>query len=406
VANVKVVLVWAAIAGIAVRLMFGLSYWVDKPLTRDEREYLSLARNLAAGRGFTYDAAIRDSPIEPFGRAPGYPFWLALTGAASDANTVPASVKIVQSLLGGVAIVLMGIIAGRIAGAGAAKAAAVLAALYPPLVWISAYALSEALLWPLALCGAWLFDQSLSQRGRRALWLAAAAGLVLGAAVLVRPATSIALLLGGAWLIWRRRPALLAAAALGAALVIGPWSVRNIDHYGRFVLVATEGGVTFWTGNNALAMGEGDLAANPGMKAAKQSLMAAHPGLTEESMEPVYYREAFRWMASHPFDWILLEARKVFFLIVPVGPSYLVHSALYFWTSVLSYGLVLPFAAAGLWRGRARLNRAAGFFMLAASAVVVCLVFFPQERFRIPLIDSALVLGAALAVGARREDVS
>ena len=34
----------AAAAGLAVRLAFGLLYWVDKPLTHDEREYLALAQ--------------------------------------------------------------------------------------------------------------------------------------------------------------------------------------------------------------------------------------------------------------------------------------------------------------------------------------------------------------------------
>jgi hypothetical protein len=39
--------------------------------------------------------------------------------------------------------------------------------------------------------------------------------------------------------------------------------------------------------------------------------------------------------------------------------------------------------------------------LLAASAVLVCLVFFPQERFRIPVIDPALIVCAA-CLGARR----
>ena len=71
----------AAVAiGLALRLAFGLLYWVHEPLTRDEREYLSLARSLAAGRGLVYDEAILDSPVQPFGRAPGYPAFLALAG--------------------------------------------------------------------------------------------------------------------------------------------------------------------------------------------------------------------------------------------------------------------------------------------------------------------------------------
>ena len=39
----------AALVGFALRLAFGLVYWTHQPLTRDEREYLSLARSLAAG---------------------------------------------------------------------------------------------------------------------------------------------------------------------------------------------------------------------------------------------------------------------------------------------------------------------------------------------------------------------
>jgi hypothetical protein len=269
---------------------------------------------------------------------------------------------------------------------------------------MAAYALSEAVFWPLALLAAWLFDRSFERGGRRGLWLGLAAGAMLGAAVLVRPATSIALLMGGAWLAWRRRPRLLAAVAIGAVLVIGPWSARNLAHYGRFVLVATEGGVTFWTGNNALARGEGDMAANPDIKRASLALKRSHPELTEESMEPVYYREALQWIRSHPVDWAILEARKLFFLVVPIGPSYRLHSPRYFWASVVSYGLVLPVALVGAWRLRGRFSRTPGLWLLAGSAVAVCLIFFPQDRFRVPLIDSALVVCAAVALGGAREE--
>ena len=79
-------------------------------------------------------------------------------------------------------------------------------------------------------------------------------------------------------------------------------------------------------------------------------------------------------------------------VVVPIGPSYKVHSARYFWASVLSYGLLLPLAAIGAWRLGSRRSRLAGMWILAAAAVATCLVFFPQERFRIPVIDPALIL--------------
>jgi hypothetical protein len=38
---------------------------------------------------------------------------------------------------------------------------------------------------------------------------------------------------------------------------------------------------------------------------------------------------------------------------------------------------------------------------LAAASVLVCLVFFPQERFRIPVIDPVLIVCAAAWLSAR-----
>ena len=37
-----------------------------------------------------------------------------------------------------------------------------------------------------------------------------------------------------------------------------------------------------------------------------------------------------------------------------------------------------------------------GLWLLAGSAIAVCLLFFPQERFRIPVIDPTLIVCAGL----------
>ena len=41
---------------------------------------------------------------------------------------------------------------------------------------------------------------------------------------------------------------------------------------------------------------------------------------------------------------------------------------------------------------------------MAAATVTAGLVFFPQERFRIPVIDPALIVTAALLAGSGRSD--
>ena len=103
------------------------------------------------------DAAAADgrSPtnnVQRFGRAPGYPIFLApLTWLDADLRAgrlpadVPAAVKIVQAMLGAAAILVLAGLVRRVAGDRPAVIAAWIAAVFPPLVWMPAYALSEQL---------------------------------------------------------------------------------------------------------------------------------------------------------------------------------------------------------------------------------------------------------------------
>jgi 4-amino-4-deoxy-L-arabinose transferase-like glycosyltransferase len=391
----------AALAALLLRLAFGFLYWVDRPLTHDEHEYLTLARSLAAGQGFVYDTAVESGTAQRFGRAPGYPLFLAALDAGRPIpSSTPPIVKLVQSFAGAITVWLIGSIALRAAGRRAGVTAASLAAIYPSLVWIPSYALSEALYCLVALGTVILLQRAveatLPSAGAR---LAFAAGALAGVAALIRPGMLVFLPLAMGWLLVRRRPALAAALLLAAALVIAPWTVRNLRAHDRFVLIASEGGVTFWTGNHPVARGEGDLAANPDLKRAELEFRSAHAGLSAEELEPLYYRDAFQWIAEHPADWLTLVAHKAFYTVVPIGPSYAVHSARYRIASVVPYVLILPFAIAGgrrLWR---RPSRPTALFLLAASTMLMCLVFFPQERFRIPVIDPTLIVAAAGLAG-------
>ena len=387
----------AAAIGLAARLAFGLGYWVDEKLNRDEIEYMSLARSLASGHGYVYDEHVKNGPVQPFGRAPGYPVFLALVGGGvpESVDRVPVSVKIAQSIAGAIGVVLIAVAAFRLAGARSAKAAAAIAAIYPPLMWVAGYAYSESIFWPIGLGLALVMGRALDSPPQQMWKRAIVLGLFAGLSILVRAATLLFVPLSALWLIYKRRWITLAGMALGLVVVLTPWTIRNINFYGHFVLVASDGGVTFWTGNNRLATGEGDMAANPHLKLANQALRGQHPHLNEEQMEPVYYKESIGWIREHPGDWLQLMARKVFYLVVPIGPSYTLHSPRYYWASVVSYGALLPLACLGAWRLGSRRARLAGMWILAAAAVATCLVFFPQERFRIPVIDPALILLAS-----------
>jgi hypothetical protein len=387
-----------AAAGVAlvVRVAFGLFYWTGKPLTHDEREYLALAASLATGQGFTYPAAHEPGTSPRFGRAPGYPVFLALFRPPADVDATPAAVKVAQSVLGAIAVLLIAAIARAAAGEAAAAAAAWLSALYPALVWIPAYALSEALYLPLGLALVLVLARA-DRTGR-----AAAAGALAGLAILVRPGTLVFVPLA-AWWLWRRGSLTRAAAFVAlAALAVAPWTLRNVQTYGRVVLVASEGGVTFWTGNHPLARGEGDLAANPEIKRAEIAFRQAHAGLTPEELEPLYYADALRQIGERPGWWLVLLLKKAGYAIVPIGPSYTLHSTRYLLATVAPYAMLVPLASAGFLLLARRGRPPEYLYLLAASVVLTSLIFFPQERFRLPVIDPLVVVGAAAAVGMTR----
>ena len=398
----------AAVLGLILRLAFSFFYWTDKPLTHDEREYLALAHSLSEGRGLTYPDDHEVGTGQQFGRAPGYPAFLSLLAPDPAATSTPAGIKGVQAALGALVVLMIGTLATRAWNPAAGAVAAVIAAAYPPLVWISAYVFSESLYMPIAFGSVLLLAAACerahteqSTRGGGALIIAA--GLLAGGAVLVRPGMLFFLPLVALWFLRRRQWSLALAFCIAALVVVAPWTLRNARTYGRLVPVASEGGVTFWTGNHPMSRGEGDLAANPDLKRAEIAFRAAYPGLTAEELEPIYYRDAVSYILQHPGWWIGLLARKAFYTVVPFGPSYTLHSTRYLLASVIPYLLLAPVAVVGLGR-LLRRSTATPLLLLALSVVMTSLIFFPQERFRIPVLDPTVIVCASgvLASWSRR----
>jgi hypothetical protein len=62
---------------------------------------------------------------------------------------------------------------------------------------------------------------------------------------------------------------------------------------------------------------------------------------------------------------------------------------------VLSYLSVLPFAVLGLAKLRRRGTLPVPLLLMALASILAGVVFFPQERFRIPIVDPTLLVSAA-----------
>jgi 4-amino-4-deoxy-L-arabinose transferase-like glycosyltransferase len=398
----------AVVVGLAARLAFSLGYWHDKPLTHDEQEYLAYAINLAEGRGFTRDlpGAFEGPSVDEFARAPLYPAILAVIMRASGdvatalPSSVPAIVKVAQAFVGTGCVWLAYLFGARLSGPTTGVVAAWLMALWPSQVWMSAYALSEVLYAPLVL-GAALAIGTLADWHRRAvdrglhLSPMLVAGACAGLAALTRSA-ALAFVAVGCVVLWRRVSLRHAAAlALATAIVIAPWTWRNWTVHHRFIPIAADAGVNLWIGNHPLATGEGDMATNTGVKLAQRAFVAAHPGLGPEALDRVFMRDALGWGADAPLRIGRLVLEKAFFAIVPVGPSYRAHSRAYVVASVVPYLAALPLAVTATLAWRQYQRPPAALLTLAVSAWLLMLVFFPHERYRLPVIDPVLIILAS-----------
>jgi hypothetical protein len=382
--NLRGWLLAAVAVAFVARAAFAFLYWQNRPLTIDQTEYLMLAERVAQGNGLTFPPGERRLM-----RSPGYPLFLAATRSIAPGQN---AVKAVQCLLGVLAVLQVAAIGRRLGGEHAAVGAAWFAALYPPLVFEPAYILSEPLYTVLGLSAVLVgWDMLEARTTTRRLGRAALAGLAAGATLLVRPEFALFVGLLGLLLLWRRQ--WVAAIILGAVavVVVAPWPVYNVLEHGRVIFLSSRGGPNFWMGNNALALGDGDVSSNPPMAHEYVTLIQNNPTLTAEDLERLFYRRAGEFIRAHPLQWAALLAKKAFWFVVPFGPSYRSRSGLFFASQAASWLLLLGMGIAA-WPRIRRVRPPPVVLALAAGSVVLtCIIFFPLVRYRVPLLDPVLI---------------
>ncbi len=244
-------------------LGFGLrAYRVVEPLKTpgdDSRAYYALSKALYE-EGSYGGPGFRDSSDW----SPGAPLLYAAafyaTGGAREGTA-----RIVELLLGVAAIVVVFLLAKRIAGRGAGLLAAFGVAVYPPFIHSTGALMSEPpaifTLPAAVLAFLWASNQAAPPR---AAWRFSVPGFLFGLTALIRPeylvvgaafAALAAIRVGRArgW-----RPGFAATAVLVTALLlpIVPWAVRNLVALDRFVPISTGGGKALYVGTYLPADGE------------------------------------------------------------------------------------------------------------------------------------------------------
>ena len=360
----------------------------------DDFEFNQLALHVSQGVGYRLTP---EEPLTSF-RAPGFPLFLALLYAVLGENY--AAAHLAFCLLGAAACVLTFFLAREVLTERGAWVAALLLTFYLPHAYLPVEFLSENLYVPCLALGLWLF---LRAARTDSWWALVLAGLVFGWAALTRPTALATLVILCLVLLFQPRRAprrRLAAAALLAApfaCVLLPWTVRNYEVHGRFVLIATNGGSTFYGANNDRVATEpqslGYWVATTELP--HRDLIEAQP--TEVTHEQMEWKLGMDWVKANPGRAALQELFKLGRLWWL--PDYGAGLRRLRITSYTPYFILFVIGAWRCVRGRAPWAWPWwAFHGTVLSVVLTTLVFFGEPRFR-DAVAPVLMVYAATAFG-------
>jgi len=289
------------------------------------------ARALATGDwsppGDLEDPGVRE---HAFLRPPGYPYLLA--GVYRIAGVGPLAPRVVQLVVGVLAVV--GLFAvGRVwLGPVAGLAAAAAGAVYWPLVYFegelhAAGPLVASLVGASLALLAWV-------RHPRLGW-AVTAGVLLGVASLLRPNVLVLVPFAAVWVAWaaplestrRRRVLGGVLVAVAAATAIAPATLRNLRVTGRWIPITSSTGLNLYIGNNpdadglvALELdGIGRFGTCFDYPAVVRTLEAREGRPLDDRDVSRWFRDrALAWIAAEPAAALRLAARKAWLYWGPV----------------------------------------------------------------------------------------
>ena len=372
----------------------------DHPLLQpagemDSAVYLQLARD--------------GVPAVPYFVSPLYVYFLKLMGGSIDAA------RVVQILLGSVAVVLLFDTASRWFGARAARLTAVLAILCGVITFNEVTVLQSALDPFLVSLASWLLTIAVAAGAAQgAAKRYAASGAAAALFALNRPNALLWIAALGALLLLQRQWRGAVAFAIGCAIVLTPVAARNYVVARELVLVSSHGGLNFYIGNNEAADGTYHEVRGIRPTISGQSIdtklmaeQATGRSLTSREVSRWFYARAWSWIAANPGAASKLFARKLAYTIHDTDLA-LNYSYDYFRRDtssplrVLLVGpwLLVPLGIAGA-STRIRHRRFLTWFAFVPLYALSVAIFFVSSRYRLPLLP-LLAIASAGAMHVRR----
>ncbi|MFZ5979212.1 MAG: glycosyltransferase family 39 protein [Candidatus Zixiibacteriota bacterium] len=197
---------------------------------------------------------------------------------------------------------------------------------------------------------------------------------------------------------------------VGLFLIISPIFVRNLAVARDPVLIASQGGINLYIGNNDTADGSSAALPEPlGLNWHIQDITWLAEQDLQRELKPgevssYWTGKAINWIRAHPGSFIKLYLKKIYFSFISLELSN--NRDIYEFFSKfgilkynpLSFGLIFPLAFWGLALTFKSNRNLRLLILLMAVYIVVSALFFVNSRFRLPLMPYFIIFAACLPV--------
>ncbi len=358
-------------------------------LPSDSEEYIAIAENISAGKGFSIEGK---EPV--FHRAPFLPYFLSMLFSISREHWLSIASAINILVSSGVSAVVY-LISLRIAGNGAiATTASLLFAINPVSIFWSGFILTEPF---------FLFFFTLSilyfLRGvdGHKTWDFVICGILTGFASLTRPVILGVIPFIALWILIFKKGA---KRGFGVAIVIFiltimPWLIRNYADSGKIIPITSEG-------HNNLVQGlTEDIETFEGMPLFTEDEENSMRHLDEWEYKKVEKKRLIRHILNHPYYILKLMIKKtiIFWSVTPeIGNPELradifIKLLMMLWAaySIVLYLLAIPSIFSADNKSNIMLIV---FIMISFTLMHMFFLVVPGKRFRLPLEPYLVILSA------------
>lgn len=367
-----------------------------------------------------------------FFRAPLYPYFLALVYKIFGHSFYMA--RVVQFLIGSLGCVLIYLIGKKMFNPRVGRIAGIIASFYGILIYFEGDLLLESLsaFLNLLLILAMFWAKAKPSYGR---WIVC--GGLMGLSAINRPNILLVAVAFFFWILlyFPQRPefaksktqaygfasltinkkSLLYAISftLGVILMVSPVTLRNYVKGKDFVLIASQGGMNFYIGNNPQS--DGASAWLPGARgtwwgmnedASKIAEESMHRKLKPSQVSNFWYKQGMEFAKEHPFDFLSLTLKKI--ALFWNGNEISNNKDIYFfakrsgilkfllWKFIIffPFGIMCPLALLGMILSYKQLEKTILLLLLIFVYMVSVIMFFVTARYRVPILPFLIIFSA------------